>query len=160
MTHLHTHTHYMDSIHEPKASGRQVVADSFQNKLESIEGAPPIQLRSRVGNRANIAEFPARLVPKDPRDQYIVDKEEAYDVEQMKINVDRGQGVAANKQQIVRTVGPEDVDYLRRKRAVQNRLEFDQWMLDAIDMSDPVAGKHRTNPYHGTKSFKIKKSRK
>lgn len=148
----------MDSIREPRASGRQVVADSFQAKLENIEGAPPINLQSRVGNSAKIAEFPARLVPKDPRDQYIVDKEEAYDFEQSRVNADRGQG--NNRQMVVRTVGPEDVDYLRRKRAVQNRLEFDQWMLDAIDMSDPVAGKHRTNPYHGTKTFKIKKSRK
>lgn len=140
----------MDSLHEPKASGRQVVADNFQSKLESIEGAPPIQLRSRIANRANIAEFPARLVPKDDRDAYIVDKEEAYRVEQAKVNQIQGDF----KPQVVRTVGPEDVDYLRRKRAVQNRLEFDQWMLDAIDMSDPVAGKHRTNPYHGTKAFK------
>jgi hypothetical protein len=148
----------MDSLREPRASGRQVVADNFQSKLESLEGAPPIQLTTRYANQAGgkSADFPARLVPKDSRDDYIVDKEAAYQFEQQKVNKADG----ANKPQIVRTVGPEDVDYLRRKRAVMNRLEFDQWMLDAIDMSDPVAGKHRTNPYHGTKSFKIKKSRK
>ena len=141
----------MDRIHEPRAAGRQVVADKFQSKIDSIQGAPPIQLPAAPGDgNRPVVEFPARLVPKDPRDAYIVDKESAYKFEQEKVEANGG------GQQIVRTVGPEDVDYLRRKRAVMNRLEFDKWMTKAIDMTDPVAGK-LPNPYSGTKPFRSKR---
>lgn len=130
----------MEQLNEPKARGRQIVADNFQSKLENIQGAPPIQLgaEGKADGTRKVVEFPARLIPKDPRDSYILDKEDAYAFENQKANQ------SGNKQQIVRTVGPEDVDYLRRKRAVLNRLEYEDWMTKAIDMSDPLQGK---NPF-------------
>lgn len=125
----------MTSIAEPKAGGRQVVADHFQGKIDTMEGAPPIFLQAD-GDGLRGADFPARLIPKDSRDAYILDKEAAYKFEKER--------AAASGGQVMRTVGPEDVDYLRRKRSVMNRLAFDKWMTDAINMSDPVAGKKST----------------
>jgi hypothetical protein len=123
----------MGSLAEPRAGDRQDKADRFQGRIDSLQGAPPIYLEQPGSNDGGkMAEFPARLIPKDARDSYVLDKEAAYEFEASK-----GHG------NVIRTVGPEDIDYLRRKRAVLNRLEFDKWMTEVIDHTDPVQGKRK-----------------
>lgn len=121
----------IERFKEPRATGRQAVSDKWSERLDKIDGAPPIQLTSDVPN-----EFPARLIPKDPRDRYVEAKELAYEIENEKV---RDQG----KSQIVRTVTDADIDYAERKRNVLNRLQYDKWLTTAIDLKNPTDGKHR-----------------
>lgn len=129
-------------LKEPRASGRQAKADAFERQIESVRGAPPIALNLRGHNTGPndgyTNEFPARLIPKHPHDSAILDKEDAYALEQQKLAMN------GNKNQtIVRTVGKEDIDYVRDKRAILNKLQNDDWMNKVIDKNSPTESKRR-----------------
>lgn len=128
----------VNKLTEPKASGRQAKADAFEREMESVRGAPPIALNLKGHNAGGTYtnEFPARLIPKHPHDSAILDKEDAYALEEQKLAMNGNKN-----QQIVRTVGKEDIDYVRDKRAILNKLQNDDWMNKVIDKSDPAQGK-------------------
>ena len=130
---------------EGRASGRQQVSDRWSERLDDIAGAPPISLESGATN-----EFPARLVPKDSRDRYVEAKELAYKIENEKAKS------AGDKQVVNRTLTDADVDYAQRKRNILNRLQYDHWLTQSIDLNDPTQGKRAVAIPKATK--KITKS--
>jgi len=150
----------LDSVKEPRAGERQQIADNWDRKINKLRGAPPIQIGAEgdhVGDPNRSArlenEFPARLIPKDKRDEYILDKEDAYKFENRK-------ATAAGDQTVVtRSVGQEDVEYLRRKRANVNRLQYEHWLTQAIDLSDPTQGKKKKAKRPPNKKTALAKTR-
>jgi hypothetical protein len=135
----------VDRLKEPRAAARQGKADNFERQMESVRGAPPIALNLEGHNTFDGSgytnEFPARLIPKHPRDTQILDKEDAYRLEQEKLRMNGNQN-----QTIVRTVDQRDIDYVRDKRAVMNKLQQEDWMNKVIDKSNPAEGKTRKTP--------------
>lgn len=148
----------VDRLKEPRAAARQGKADNFERQMESVRGAPPIALNLKGHNDGGTYtnEFPARLIPKHPQDSRILDREDAYALEEEKLKMNGG-----GNQQIVRTVGKAEEDFVRDKRSILNKLQHEDWMNKVIDKSNPAEGKaRRKSPAKPKKTIAKKKTNK
>ena len=148
--------------------GRTEKARKWNNTIDGLQTAVPIQIGARgehVGGRDGALserrlenEFPARYFPRDPRDQRILDKEDAYEFESRKA----AKAAADGRGNVVvnRTVTENDIDYLQRKRENLNLMNYETWKTQAIDLSDPTQGKKQNNPKKRKRTNKTTKTKK
>lgn len=134
-----------------QATGQQAKADKHEAYMQSTIQQPPIQVTSEKERPdTGKPDFPARLVPRDPYDATFQEKKEQVNG---KTSIFSGDGT---QHVINHTMTPQDYDYIQRKRNVQNRLAFEQWMVNAIDLTDPVQGKRSASKRKPASSARTK----
>jgi hypothetical protein len=113
----------------PKGEGQQAKATAITKNINRHHTQPPFRLRPDVTN-----EFPAHLIPMDAYDDVAALKKRIGG--ENPINGKKGQKGVQYQARITK----DDIDYLKRKQEVTNKLRYQKWLLSTIDMSDPVQG--------------------
>lgn len=110
-------------------------AAAFDQEIKRNLQQPGIQLQPAVSGKDGkppTNDFPARFIAKDGYDDTYALKNEQLS---QSTNL---YGVAP---QVHMEITKEDLDYAERKRQASNYVAYKQWLMSAIDMSDPVRGK-------------------
>lgn len=136
----------MSRLPTSQAQGEQAKADRQEATMQGMMNQPAIHLEPHGRGIYKVPDFPAKLIPRDGYDEVYQDKMD---------QLTQATNMYNTKPQVVMNMGPEDFDYVRRKRHVQNKLAFDKWMTTAIDLSDPTQGKRKS----GSSSSKKKNTR-
>lgn len=119
----------------------------FENEMQANIQQPGQRLNPELDKVGN--EFPARFVPKDEYDNKFAVKME---------QLDKNTNMYGKNPQVHMSIDKEDIDYIERKRATSNYLVWRQWLKSTIDFSDPVQGKHKTNPDAALQAKKARKN--
>ncbi len=119
----------------------------FENEMQANIQQPGQRLNPELDKVGN--EFPARFVPKDEYDNKFAVKME---------QLDENTNMYGKNPQVHMSIDKEDIDYIERKRATSNYLVWRQWLKSTIDFSDPVQGKHKTNPGAALQAKKARKN--
>lgn len=121
-----------------QGQGEQSKADRNEAIMQGYVTQPAIQLNPVGGQSVNgrgaqvPPDFPAKLIPRDSYDAVYQEK-----MDQMH----QTHNMYGKEPNVVMHMTDQDMDYIQRKRNVQNKLQFDKWMTTAIDLSDPTQGK-------------------
>jgi hypothetical protein len=121
--------------HGDHATNQQSRANALEDKMQGLIQQPTLQLpnESEAGKMAN---FPAKLIPKDPYDN-------VYAVKANQLNKDTN--MYGRTPQITMELTQRDIDYIENKRKVQNKINYEAWLTTAIDLGDPTQGKSSTS---------------
>lgn len=112
-------------------------AAAFDQEIKRNLQQPGLQLQppsvDKDGKTTAITnDFPARFVAKDGYDDTYALKSE---------QLARETNLYGVRPQVHMEITKEDLDYAERKRQASNYVAYKQWLMSAIDMSDPVRGK-------------------
>lgn len=130
-------------------TSQQARADSLDARMQSRIDQPAIQVGPSYDGK-EYANFPAKLIPKDNYDNVYATKWEQLN--------DPMYG-EANVPKLTMPITREDIDYVERKRKVQEKLKFDNWMAHVIDLSNPTEGKSSSSKRLKSSSSKNIKKR-
>jgi hypothetical protein len=126
------------------ATSQQARADGLESRMNSRLDQPAIQVGPNRDDRG-YANFPAKLIPKDPYDNTYATKYE-------QLNDPMYQGAGHDgKPQLVMPITQEDIAFSERKRKIQEKLKFDNWMATVIDLSNPTEGTSSSSRRNTTK---------
>lgn len=117
----------------PSGDGIQKRAHKLTKQINKMHTQPPAQMLNdpRVTN-----EYPAVLVPKDKFDNTFATRQRNA---QQNPFTGAGPGVPGGTV-VQQRITKDDVDYQKRKQQVVNRLRYQKWLYNNINMKGPHEG--------------------
>lgn len=119
----------------PKGEGQQQRATKLVKHINKRQTQPPIQIKDPKLNDNDQPgnNFPGTFIPRDKYD-------DKFDLKQRISTSNPYNGERVNY--ATKFTG-KDMEYMKRKQEIQDRLRFEEYMSSALDMSDPKKGKKR-----------------